>query len=84
VAKKKKPKRRKGRFVPRIFEHQLTRSRASKKAWQTRWKRSTGPVGPKGRAFLEEQYGEDFAEYDVAVTDDEYSFEERGRYPKKK
>jgi hypothetical protein len=81
---KPKPKKRRERFVPSIFEHQKARSRASKKAWEGRWERSEAPVGPKGRQYLESRYGADYEEYDVAVTDREYTEDPRKRYPKKK
>ncbi len=73
------------KFVPPIFEHQRTRSRASKAAWKARWERSEGPVGPKGVKYLESVYGKDFKEYDVAVTDDTYDEKPKKKsYPKKR
>jgi len=52
-----------------VFDWQRGHSEASKKGWQGRWERGEG-VGPKGKAYLERQWGaeippeeEDFQDY---------------------
>lgn len=39
-----------------VFEWQRSRSEASHRGWEMRWERGEA-VGPKGKAYLEREYG---------------------------
>lgn len=76
MARKLSKAQKKGKTEKYIPEFMRARSAASKKAWEKRWDRGTGPVGRKGKDYIQRTYGPEIQQEKRRYEEDEPEYED--------